>query len=890
MSDYSLGNLELNINVLSSKAVRSLKDIATQLTSLSGAVKSITTKDFEWLTILGNSVKDISPSLKSFSKTMSAFNTVDFTKLSAGFLQFSTAISPFISAVSVGGRALTDFARILQVAINPKFAEVSFTKLATSITPFLTQLETAKTSLIALSNIMSQLNRRGGVKGVNTGIDSVVKKAKSSGGSRDVSGVLGKVLDFGWLLAKLRMVFHLVKRIARGVQEVVQAGIDYTETLNLWQVAMRENVGLAQGFVNAMRRAYGMSERTLMNTQAIYKNMIGTLGLVSEETAYGLSESLLKMTLDFSSLYNVSFESATEKFQSMLARQIRPIRSISGYDISERSIYSLYEQMGGKKTMRQLNNTEKQLLSIYAVFMQMDKSGALMDYQKTIGETANQSRMLKENWSQFLTYLGLAGKQLLDKSKILVYLNAGLMVASEYAKQIAVFFGYSGKNFLEEMAGSLFRDFEKANDEVDELKGKLLGFDNFRVLGEQTATGNSDLEIDTTVFNAFNEYQSMIREGNNEALALADKWLGLLGFYKEAIYIGKDGSKIAKDEFEALNEEQKEGYTLTQQWTAKQEEFGVQLDNLKNTAGGIGVLIGGLVAISHPVVGILVIIGTLMATNKEFLDSVISLFTKLGDIMTPLLTMITPLLTGLMLNISKLLISLMPIVSTIIQKLADFMPPLVGIISNIVDFVAMILTFAIPILDIVLDLADTLTAGFYMLQGITSLFTYLKYPIGLIIVAISPLLALLEIMMKTLQTLGTIAIAIATLDFSKLGENISAIWSNWKLSKLGEVIKSNGIYDILPKGFAEGGLPDKGTLFVAGESGAEIVASGSNGQSAVMNMEQLESAVARGMITGMSRFAGKKGGESIVIQIDGEPVFQAITKTAKSKGLIWGNA
>ena len=119
------------------------------------------------------------------------------------------------------------------------------------------------------------------------------------------------------------------------------------ETMNLWQVAMRDNLDMADEFVNKMNKAYGVSTKTVMQAQATFKNMIGSLGDLSSETAYQLSEAITQMALDYSSLYNVKLQQAVEKFQSALAGQVRPIRSISGYDITEKTIHTLYQSLGG---------------------------------------------------------------------------------------------------------------------------------------------------------------------------------------------------------------------------------------------------------------------------------------------------------------------------------------------------------------------------------------------------------------------------------------------------------------------------------------------------------------------------------------------------------------
>ena len=45
-----------------------------------------------------------------------------------------------------------------------------------------------------------------------------------------------------------------------------------------------------------------------MNAQATFKNMLGSLGQISESTAYALSEGITQMAIDYASLYNVNFE------------------------------------------------------------------------------------------------------------------------------------------------------------------------------------------------------------------------------------------------------------------------------------------------------------------------------------------------------------------------------------------------------------------------------------------------------------------------------------------------------------------------------------------------------------------------------------------------------
>ena len=322
-----------------------------------------------------------------------------------------------------------------------------------------------------------------------------------------------KTLSVGALLGKLYFIRNFTKQIGRGIANLVQNAIDYTETLNLWQVAMRNNRQEAEKFVSTMNKAYGISEQTLMNYQATFKNMLSALGGISEGTSYALSEYLTQMALDYASLYNTSIQRAMTVFQSVLSGQVRPIRSISGYDITETTIYQLYQQLGGEKTMRQLSQTEKRLLRIYAVFQQMENSGTIGDLNKTLGNSANQLRILSEGLKELGTWLGIIIEQWIRP--ILPYLNAAVITLKNIIKAIAVATGY--KPF----EGGI----ESANEyaeAMDNLTGKLLSFDRFEALN--SSSDKNILGIDTALLDGLSKYESILAGVTNKATELAEKW------------------------------------------------------------------------------------------------------------------------------------------------------------------------------------------------------------------------------------------------------------------------------------------------------------------------------------------------------------------------------
>lgn len=382
----------------------------------------------------------------------------------------------------------------------------------------------------------------GGIKG-SSYIRKSAKTPKSNGSA------------FGF--AKMGISLHLMRRMGRLMANISKYGADYTETLNLWEISMGNNLNVATEFVNKMNEAYGISEKTLMNAQAIFKNMIWSLGQIKEESdAYSISEGITQMALDYASLYNVTFEDAFTKFQAALAGQVRPIRSVSGYDITENTIFQLYQSLGGEKTMRQLSRTEKQLLSILAVFKQMDASGAVGDLKNTMGSFANQSRVWAESLNDVKTWLGVIITYTLQESGIMIKLNAILITAARYLEAVARSIGaVQSFDKSKDPFGGTEESAKDASDAIDELNGKLLDFDKFRALDGGTKGSAFDVDIDKKVLDALKNYDSILEGASLEARELSDQYLKSLGFTIDTngeLILTNEKLKSAKDKINGI--------------------------------------------------------------------------------------------------------------------------------------------------------------------------------------------------------------------------------------------------------------------------------------------------------------------------------------------------
>lgn len=669
-----------------------------------------------------------------------------------------------------------------------------------------------------LHKVISDINGAGGVDGAvngggGGGSSSRGGSSRSSGarGASSLANNLKKSLNFGSMIAKLYFVRNITKQLGQDLAKVVQYGIDYEETLNLWQTAMRGNISQARVFTSEMTKAYGISSATLMNYQATFKNMLGALGNISETTAYGLSEALTQMALDFSSLYNVSVESAMTKFQAVLSGQVRPIRT-AGYDITEQTLFQLYQQLGGTKTVRQLNQTEKQLLRILAVYKQMERSGATGDLAKTITSSANQLRIMSEQGKEFSTWIGVAFNTMLEKSGILVEINAWLYAGVALAKEFAVYMGYVEKDY----GISWSDDIKDAEDEYEKFKGKLLGFDKFQVL-QSAGTDNADVE--QVLLDSIKAYQGLLDSAGNPAFERSLEILKMIG---------------------------------------------LELDENGNIVGGFD---------------------KLMQKAKEFVTSLGTMLVIVGLLTKPWLVLVGAI------------------------ELAYFTNE--GF-RNVVNFLVKALF--------------SCEEAIYLVVGALLAWKTIKFIEGTII----PLISKLKLLTKQFNLTQTAAAGMAILGFMVAANAAKELFANWDdmsgLERAIEIFKilagaafvaataiavfhtswSVGIAaGVIAAGIAvaygaiesvnakskeleyhaNGGLATKGSLFYAGEAGPELVTQTSGGGSTIMNMKQLEDAVARGFIRGFAATDnGYEDTDETNVYVDGQPLFTIIRGIAKRNG------
>ena len=358
--------------------------------------------------------------------------------------------------------------------------------------------------------------------------------------SKAASGSLLKTIN------NMYLIWNLTKGIRTALKGTYKLAVDYIETQNKFNVSMGTAKPEAVRFVNQISEAVGIAKKDLMDYMSTYKNILGGLGNFTDSQSERISESLTKMALDYSSLFNVDTSDAMNKFQSALTGSIRPIRSDSGFDVSDKTIGAKAQDLGIDRSVNKLNQMEKRILRIIVLMDQMKNSGAMNDLARTIEQPANQMRVLKAQIQEVGVWIGNVFMGTVGK--ILPYINAFVMVIKELIKMLAIFTGYVGddKNLTdvletaETSAGGVSSNLGKAAKAAKEIRKHLMGFDVLNVIQTPSKSGSTGGSggagglgtVDPKILGALKDYNSVMEKVRMKATDIRDKIMDWLGFTK----------------------------------------------------------------------------------------------------------------------------------------------------------------------------------------------------------------------------------------------------------------------------------------------------------------------------------------------------------------------
>lgn len=342
--------------------------------------------------------------------------------------------------------------------------------------------------------------------GINTdgfkkALKSLRKEAKNAG---DQSGdsisqigeaatkAEGKISGLGTALAKLGVAISVVA-VIKGLislgKQAVELGSDIVEVQNVVDTAFGSMAYKIEEFSATSIQRFGLSKLAAKQTASTYMAMARSMGL-TEDAASDMAIALTGLSGDVASFYNISQAEADTKLKSVFTGETETLKSL-GVVMTQTNLDAFALANGFGKTTASMSQSELVALRYQYV---MDKLGmAQGDFAKTSGSWANQTRILSENWKEFLSVIGQGLIQALTPAIQLLNKLMGYLIsaANAFSAFMATVFGAPETTVkAQEAQAAAIGDAAEAESDLAsntkkataELKRQTAGIDELNVL------------------------------------------------------------------------------------------------------------------------------------------------------------------------------------------------------------------------------------------------------------------------------------------------------------------------------------------------------------------------------------------------------------------------
>lgn len=319
-----------------------------------------------------------------------------------------------------------------------------------------------------------RIDTRVNVKGFNDGI-----KNMQSGMNRIKSSL-------GGLAKAIGAAFAIRSLINFGKQAVTIAS-DLTEVQNVVETAFGSMTDQVDEWSKSSIKNFGMSELAAKRTASTYMAMNAGMGLVGQGAA-DMAMRVAERTADVASFYNMTQEEADTMLKSIWTGETETLKRI-GVVMTQTNLDAYALANGYGKTVKKMTQAEQVQLR-YAFVMNQTRLAA-GDFVRTQDSWANQTRILSEQWKQFLGIMGGMLIQVLTPAiKFLnQFVGALIQWAQTISNAVSGLFGKSQQNAA--AAGSaaaqlgassedaaagqsdLAKETKKANKELKNQQGSI---------------------------------------------------------------------------------------------------------------------------------------------------------------------------------------------------------------------------------------------------------------------------------------------------------------------------------------------------------------------------------------------------------------------------------
>ena len=284
-----------------------------------------------------------------------------------------------------------------------------------------------------------------------------------------------------------------VKVIISFGKEAINLASDLQEIQNVVDTAFGSMAYKMEEFADTCIETYGMSKLTAKQMGSTFMAMAKGIGQ-STDIASDKAIELTGRLGDVMSFYNKTADEVNTIGKAIYSGETEPLKAI-GIVMTQANLeaYALAEGYG--KLYKEMSAGEQLLVRQNYFLEQTDMAAG--DFTKTQKSWANQTRILSEQWKEFMTLVGNAAIQVL--TPVVRTLNQLVGALVDVGTELSNIFGITTASSISKEAAEARAELEALGDTIEETQekgnGSTASFDKLEVIsGDGTESDTSAIE------------------------------------------------------------------------------------------------------------------------------------------------------------------------------------------------------------------------------------------------------------------------------------------------------------------------------------------------------------------------------------------------------------
>ncbi len=205
-------------------------------------------------------------------------------------------------------------------------------------------------------------------------------------------------------LTKIGLIAAATKAFYEFGKQAVAVASDLREVQNVVDVTFGSMAQDVNDFAGGALKQFGLSELSAKQYTSTMGAMLKSSG-ISGDAVRDMSIEVAKLTADMASFYNLEGDVAFQKIRSGLSGETEPLKQL-GINMSVANMEAYAMSQGINKAWREMTQAEQTMLRYnYLLSVTGDAQG---DFAREAGTWANQVKILKEQWQEFMGLIGTA--------------------------------------------------------------------------------------------------------------------------------------------------------------------------------------------------------------------------------------------------------------------------------------------------------------------------------------------------------------------------------------------------------------------------------------------------------------------------------------------------